>query len=165
MSAWKWNLIIIAVLGLLFGVHQRLVHDVKVAADKAGFDRAVGEDNQALAVERAKHQKELAEARARTQEILHDLQIVSAALRANYDDVRSEFDSLRVCAPAAPRGSQPLPATGSAAGGVDGSVPGGGGGMPSLGVVGAELSSCEIEAARGNALQAWVREHFPPAHQ
>lgn len=142
--------------------HRHEVRAALQAADAAGYARAQGEDKIALAAERQKRADLQAQTAATVKGVINAYHAKLRADQATLADARGQFDSLSLCdgsAGAAARPGAPVPAPGASAGGTHDSVSVGGRVVPSLAVVGEELSRCEVESDRGNALQSWVKAH------
>jgi hypothetical protein len=154
-------LLIAAVIG-----HQIAAHKATSRAFDSGYAKAAAENNAALSARIAQDAALIARDKTNTEQIIHDYEIVVAAHRANLDDALRELANVRVRLYAASSGgSGPVSSIRSTPGSTNDPADDAGRDVPSLDILGAELSQCEIEGDRLAALQAWVRAREKVQHQ
>ncbi len=129
-------------------------------ARAAGYAQRAAEDAEALATERTRLSEDEDRALEKSRAIIDELQNELADNQANLASARDRFAAIRVRPPQAASDRGTVPGTGSGPASADGAAAERRD-MPSLAVIGAELSRCDEDADRFDALQQWVAARHP----
>jgi hypothetical protein len=165
IKAWLYLGAAAAILAMIAAAvieHKELEAQAIKTADAAGYARAGAEDAKAMTAHRAQDAIDAATLKQKTDEVISAYEKTIADSAVGLADARGEFAQLRVCvSPAGGAGnnspvpSVPVTASGPHATTGEGSV------LPSLTVVGEELSRCDVQSDRLDSLQQWILTHQP----